>query len=148
MLYDWNLRHRSLKLPFWNSRILEMSKLDDSHGPPQYPPPTYSYEYGGAAGASPGVHVEPYGIVTTVIPLGPSSTRMVCPSCRAEMTTKTITKPGIIAIVSGVIIAALGFVFLVIKLEFHPFFPWQMFLGMLFYPVLHRRLYGRSPQLP
>lgn len=47
-------------------------------------------------------------IVTSVIPLGPHSTHMICPSCGTEITTKTNTTPGLIAYISGFLIAALG----------------------------------------
>lgn len=74
-------------------------------------------------------------IVTTVIPLGPQSTHMICklflyiielklkyfmrisfvknisfvgPSCGCEVETKTKTTPGLIAYISGFLLAALG----------------------------------------
>lgn len=47
-------------------------------------------------------------IVTTVIPLGPHSTHTICPSCGCEMNTKTRTSPGLIAYVSGFLIAVFG----------------------------------------
>lgn len=47
-------------------------------------------------------------IVTTVVPVGPHPTHMICPSCHAEIDTATQTKPGLIAYISGAIIAILG----------------------------------------
>lgn len=47
-------------------------------------------------------------IVTTVIPLGPHSTHTICPSCGSEINTKTRSSPGLIAYVSGFLIAVFG----------------------------------------
>lgn len=47
-------------------------------------------------------------IVTTVVPVGPHPTHMICPSCHAEIDTATKTKPGLIACISGAIIFLLG----------------------------------------
>lgn len=47
-------------------------------------------------------------IVTTVVPVGPHGTHMICPSCHAEIDTMTDTKPGPMAYISGVIIALFG----------------------------------------
>jgi lipopolysaccharide-induced tumor necrosis factor-alpha factor len=47
-------------------------------------------------------------IVTTIVPLGPHSTHTVCPNCGCEINTKTRTSPGMIAWVSGFIIAMMG----------------------------------------
>jgi len=47
-------------------------------------------------------------IVTTIVPLGPQSTHTICPHCHAEIDTTTKTEPGMIAYISGVIIALLG----------------------------------------
>jgi len=82
-------------------------------GPPPCPPPSYSQVAGGYpapnAPYAPS-QMQPAGppIVTTVIPLGPHSTRMICPSCHAEITSSTESKPGLIAYVSGLVIALLG----------------------------------------
>ncbi|XP_050542979.1 LITAF domain-containing protein-like [Daktulosphaira vitifoliae] len=35
----------------------------------------------------------PHELITTVVPLGPHSTRMVCYNCRQEITTNTTYKP-------------------------------------------------------
>lgn len=47
-------------------------------------------------------------IVTTVIPLGPHSTHTICPSCGCEVNTRTRSSPGLIAYVSGFLIAVFG----------------------------------------
>ena len=47
-------------------------------------------------------------IVTTIVPVGPQSTHTICPHCHAEIDTVTKTEPGMIAYISGVIIALLG----------------------------------------
>lgn len=47
-------------------------------------------------------------IVTTVVPVGPHPTHMICPSCHAEIDTVTQTKPGLIAYVSGAVICLVG----------------------------------------
>lgn len=47
-------------------------------------------------------------IVTTIVPVGPHSTHTICPHCHAEIDTTTKTEPGMIAYVSGIIIALLG----------------------------------------
>ncbi|XP_050432165.1 LITAF domain-containing protein-like [Adelges cooleyi] len=50
----------------------------------------------------------PREIITTVVPVGPHSTRMVCISCRREITTHTAKKPSIMAYVSSVVCCAFG----------------------------------------
>lgn len=47
-------------------------------------------------------------IVTSVIPLGPHATHTICPSCGIEINTKTRKTPGLIAYVSGFLIAVFG----------------------------------------
>lgn len=47
-------------------------------------------------------------IVTTVVPVGDQSTHMICPHCCSEITTITQMKPGIVAYISGIIIAMMG----------------------------------------
>lgn len=49
-------------------------------------------------------------IVTTVVPVGSQSTHMICPHCYREITTSTKNEPGIIAYISGIVIALLGYV--------------------------------------
>lgn len=48
-------------------------------------------------------------IVTTVVPLGPDMTHTICPYCHAEIDTATKTEPGMIAYISGALIALLGY---------------------------------------
>lgn len=49
-------------------------------------------------------------IVTTIVSLGPGSTHTICPHCYSEIDTSTRTEPGMIAYISGFIIALLGYV--------------------------------------
>lgn len=44
------------------------------------------------------------------MPLGPGATHTICPHCYAEIDTATRTEPGMIAYISGFIIALLGYV--------------------------------------
>ncbi|XP_077301589.1 lipopolysaccharide-induced tumor necrosis factor-alpha factor homolog [Arctopsyche grandis] len=80
--------------------------------PPSAPPPSYAQAVGGVAPSSP--YVPPQhndagpAIVTTVVPVGPQPTHTICPSCHAEIDTKTKTEPGIIAYISGIVIALVG----------------------------------------
>ncbi|XP_072930513.1 LITAF domain-containing protein [Epargyreus clarus] len=80
--------------------------------PPPAAPPSYSQAVGGVGPSSP--YTPQYTpssgpqIVTTVVPVGPQPTHMICPSCHAEIDTETKTKPGLIAMVSGAIIFILG----------------------------------------
>ncbi|XP_026478627.1 cell death-inducing p53-target protein 1 isoform X2 [Ctenocephalides felis] len=84
--------------------------------PPPAAPPSYSQAMGGVPPTSPFTAAKsPFPqqqtsppIVTTVVPVGPHSTHTVCPTCGAEIDTATTTEPGIIAYVSGVVIALLG----------------------------------------
>ncbi|CRK98106.1 CLUMA_CG011474, isoform A [Clunio marinus] len=80
--------------------------------PPPSAPPPYSQAVNGVDPAAPLTPQQPIltaqHIVTTIIPLGPHATHTICPSCGAEVNTKTRTSPGVIAYVSGFIIAALG----------------------------------------
>lgn len=48
-------------------------------------------------------------IVTTIVPLGSGSTHTICPHCYAEIDTATRTEPGMIAYISGFVIALLGY---------------------------------------
>lgn len=90
-------------------------------GPPPCPPPSYAQATGvgyppGPAGAYPTGPIPPPGvtvpeqatIVTTVVPLGPQSTRMTCPHCHFDVSTSTKTEPGLIAYISGALIALFG----------------------------------------
>ncbi|CAL8139084.1 unnamed protein product [Orchesella dallaii] len=47
-------------------------------------------------------------VVTTVVPLGNRPINMVCPQCRAEIRTSTEKRPGLIAFISGAVLAMLG----------------------------------------
>lgn len=47
-------------------------------------------------------------IVTTVVPVGPHTTHMICPHCHAEIDTTTKTEPGMIAYILGTIICLIG----------------------------------------
>ncbi|XP_076046959.1 LITAF domain-containing protein isoform X10 [Oratosquilla oratoria] len=78
--------------------------------PPPCAPPSYSEAVGGVPPQAPftpssGV---PTAIVTTVVPLGPQSTHMICPHCHAEVDTATKSEPSLIAYLSGFVIALLG----------------------------------------
>lgn len=57
-------------------------------------------------------------IVTTIVPLGPGSTHTICPHCYSEIDTSTRTEPGMIAYISGFIIALLGYVNQYFKINF------------------------------
>lgn len=48
-------------------------------------------------------------IVTTIVPLGSGPTHTICPQCHSEIDTATKTEPGMIAYISGVVIALLGY---------------------------------------
>lgn len=81
--------------------------------PPPSAPPSYAQAVGGVAPSAaftppPQAIVGGTRIVTTVVPIGPQSTHMICPSCHSEMDTNTRTEPGLIAYVSGFVIAMLG----------------------------------------
>ncbi|KAK7870052.1 hypothetical protein R5R35_012007 [Gryllus longicercus] len=81
--------------------------------PPPAAPPSYSQAVGGVPPSSPfipptqSIHGGPT-IVTTVVPVGPQATHMICPYCQAEVDTATRTEPGLIAYLSGIVIAILG----------------------------------------
>ncbi|CAK1554977.1 unnamed protein product [Leptosia nina] len=79
---------------------------------PPAAPPSYSQAVGGVGPSSPYTpHYQPTTgpqIVTTVVPLGPQATHMICPSCHGEMNTATQTKPGLIAYIAGSILCILG----------------------------------------
>lgn len=105
-----------------------MSKTTGST-PPQYiyvPPPSAPPSYQEAVGG-----VKPVGpftpvsaptatatgnattIVTTVVPIGRTATHMICPSCHAEIETSIRTEPGMVAYLSGFLIALLGYKYLI-----------------------------------
>ncbi|KAK0088571.1 hypothetical protein PV325_011491 [Microctonus aethiopoides] len=80
--------------------------------PPPSAPPSYFQSVGGVPPASPFTPAPTYAtgptIVTTIVPLGPGPTHTICPHCHAEIETATKTEPGMIAYISGVVIALLG----------------------------------------
>ncbi|CAG9821562.1 unnamed protein product [Phaedon cochleariae] len=94
-----------------------MSK-NSSAMPPPYgivppaAPPSYAQAVGGVAPSSPYVpnHSFTKGpeIVTTVVPVGPNPTHMICPHCRAEIDTSTKSTPGLIAYISSGILCMIG----------------------------------------
>ncbi|CAG9853968.1 unnamed protein product [Phyllotreta striolata] len=69
------------------------------YGPPQAAPPSYAQAIGGVPPSSPYVPNHalvtkgPSEIVTTVVPVGPNPTHMICPHCQAEIYTTTKTAP-------------------------------------------------------
>lgn len=68
---------------------------------------SYAQAVGGVPPSSP-FQPQQFGatrIVTTVVPIGPHPTHTICPSCHAEIDTNTRTEPGVIAYVSGFVIA-------------------------------------------
>lgn len=80
--------------------------------PPPSAPPSYAQAVGGVPPSSPFVpqNAATTQIVTTVVPIGPHPTHMICPSCHAEIDTRIRREPGLIAYVSGFVIALLGYV--------------------------------------
>ncbi|OAD55497.1 LITAF-like protein, partial [Eufriesea mexicana] len=72
-------------------------------------PPDYSQTLGTHLPAS--APETSYSRPTTtiqIIPLGPQSTRTTCPYCFAQVDTTIKTEPGMIAYISGVVIALMG----------------------------------------
>ncbi|KAK4319022.1 hypothetical protein Pmani_010001 [Petrolisthes manimaculis] len=86
--------------------------------PPPYAPPSYSQAVGGVPPQAPFTPQPtfipaptaggPTAVVTTVVPLGPQSTHMICPHCHAEVDTTTKTYPSVVAWLSGLIICIVG----------------------------------------
>lgn len=50
----------------------------------------------------------PYELITTVVPVGPHSTRMVCSNCRKEITTNINKKPSSMAYISSLLCCVFG----------------------------------------
>lgn len=98
---------------------------------PTAPPPSYEQATGiGASTASPmqppppggaTYYVPPQGavgeqqqpvitqqIVTTVVTIGPHSSHMVCPICHANINSRTRSSPGLVAWVTGFLLALFG----------------------------------------
>lgn len=100
----------------------DMSSAPPQNYPSQIAPPTYSEAVGGVYATTPmGFYAPtapkldpgqpaPPTIVTAVVPLGPNSTRTICPHCNTQISTTTKTQPGVIAYVSGALIALFGLV--------------------------------------
>lgn len=84
--------------------------------PPPSAPPSYQEAMGGVKPVGPYTPVVAPAttanttIVTTVVPISRTSTHMICPSCHAEIETTTRTEPGMIAYLSGFLIALFGWV--------------------------------------
>lgn len=99
------------------------------YGPPLSAPPSYAQVVGGVSPTSPFIVVDAcklllqmlnciliYSIIaqrgpkilTTIVPVGPESTHMICPHCHAEIDTTTKTEPGLIAYILGTIICLIG----------------------------------------
>lgn len=84
-----------------------------AYGPPPQAPPAYAEAVGGVQPTSPYVpntvyHQNGPSIVTTVVPVGPHATHMICPHCQAEIDSSTKTQPGLIAYIAGLVICLLG----------------------------------------
>ncbi|KAK9885893.1 hypothetical protein WA026_013767 [Henosepilachna vigintioctopunctata] len=81
-------------------------------GPPPSAPPSYAEAVRGVPPASPYVPQQSLrkgpDIVTTVVPVGPNPTHMICPHCHAEIITTTRTQPSTMAYLSGALICLLG----------------------------------------
>ncbi|XP_050513602.1 LITAF domain-containing protein [Diabrotica virgifera virgifera] len=82
------------------------------YGPPQAAPPSYAQAVGGVPPSSPYVphhsFVKGPEIVTTVVPVGPNPTHMICPHCHAEIDTTTKRSPGCIAYISSAVLCLIG----------------------------------------
>ncbi|VEN60632.1 unnamed protein product [Callosobruchus maculatus] len=93
-----------------------MPKYQDPppYGPPPAAPPSYAQAVGGVPPSSPYVPNHslptkgPTEIVTTLVPVGPNPTHMICPYCQAEIDTTTKSKPGLIAYISGAVLCLIG----------------------------------------
>lgn len=95
---------------------LEMSKNGVGAPPsysnvlPQSAPPSYAEAIGGVKPSSPFTPqvMNQTTILTTVVPIGPNPTHMICPSCNAEIETSIKKTPSVMAWVSGLVIALMG----------------------------------------
>ncbi|KAJ3629436.1 hypothetical protein MTP99_013829 [Tenebrio molitor] len=85
------------------------------YSPPPSAPPSYAQAVGGVPPTSPFIPhptlMKGPSIVTTVVPVGPDSTHMICPHCHAEIDTTTDTKPGNIAYIAAALICLMGCAF-------------------------------------
>ncbi|XP_017776632.1 PREDICTED: cell death-inducing p53-target protein 1-like [Nicrophorus vespilloides] len=81
-------------------------------GQPAQAPPSYAQAVGGVAPSSPYTPIQTSKngptIMTTVVPLGPEHTHMICPHCLAEIDTTIDKKPGLIAYIAGFLICLIG----------------------------------------
>lgn len=93
---------------------MKRHQANDHYGPPMSAPPSYSQAVGGVPPVSPYTQyyksnmVNSTPIVTTVVPVGPNATHMICPNCHAEVETSIRKEPGLIAYITGAVIALLG----------------------------------------
>jgi len=79
------------------------------YGPPPAAPPSYTQAVGGVPPTSPYVPQHAFvqrgpEILTTVVPLGPEPTHMICTHCHAEIDSSTRSEPGLVAYVVGALI--------------------------------------------
>lgn len=85
-----------------------------SAAPPPSAPPSYAQAMGGVPPQAPFTQGQipaanaPPTIVTTIVPLGPKTTHMVCPHCQHEINTATKTSPSRTAWIASLIICCLG----------------------------------------
>lgn len=82
----------------------------NKHGPPPAAPPSYAEAVGGVPPSSPFTPPAAPGptIVTTVVPVGPQTTHMVCPSCHAEIDTSVRSEPSLMAWITGGLLVFFG----------------------------------------
>ncbi|XP_065161900.1 lipopolysaccharide-induced tumor necrosis factor-alpha factor homolog [Atheta coriaria] len=80
--------------------------------PPPLMPPSYSQAMAGSIPLNPYTPVEPFQngprIMTTVVPLGPEQTRMICPHCQTDIYTTRKVKPKPAAYLSCALIFMFG----------------------------------------
>ncbi|XP_044767163.1 lipopolysaccharide-induced tumor necrosis factor-alpha factor homolog [Coccinella septempunctata] len=79
---------------------------------PPSAPPSYAEALRGVPPSSPYVAQNSFTkgpeIVTTVVPIGPNPTHMICPHCHAEIITTTKSRPSAMAYITGALICILG----------------------------------------
>ncbi|XP_044269331.1 LITAF domain-containing protein [Tribolium castaneum] len=85
------------------------------YSPPPSAPPSYAQAVGGVPPTSPYIPHHNFmkgpPILTTVVPVGPEPTHMICPHCHAEIDTTTYTRPGNIAYIAATLICLMGCAF-------------------------------------
>lgn len=101
-----------------------------SAAPPPSAPPSYAQAVGGVPPQAPFIpqpqvypqmHMQqqqqqqpfipqqaPSTIVTTIVPLGPQTTHMICPHCHHEIDTATKTTPSKMAWIASLVICLIG----------------------------------------